>query len=350
MTGVIAAGTLAGAFVVIALPWWMHHLSAVGSPLFNLSSYTLIGFWGARPDNTVMQDFALTPERWPAVMRAELPGMTAKWLAFFPHAVKNALFTPSGATGWLAPIGLVAALAGFARPRSGHAAPRTAREADPAPAQRFAAAAALLALIPMASMTLTAHQRLYLLPFAPLFAIGAAVGASVLIRAMPAWAQRPRTWVGALALLMLPSALPALTGAADEARTLERRLTSEREAIEHAFAITGADSSFASADSTSMRGSIANPRARSPRLVFSDTPDYVAWVTGLPTVWVMREGFERLYPAAGGAGEAARFGLPPREDVAGWFHDDFRDPRSVGVVVRGQAADSSASGDASSQP
>ena len=119
MTGLAAAGTLAGAFAVIALPWWIHHARVVGSPLFNLSSYTLIGFWGARPDVTVMQDFALTPDRWPAVMRAEWPGMTAKWIAFFPHALKNALFTPSGATGWLVPIGLVAALVGFARPRSG---------------------------------------------------------------------------------------------------------------------------------------------------------------------------------------------------------------------------------------
>ena len=339
MTGFIAAGTLALAFAVVALPWWIHHLSVVGSPLFNLSSYTLIGFWGARPDVTVMQDFSLTPERWPAVMRAELPGMSDKWFAFFPHAVKNALFTPSGATGWLVPIGLLAALAGFGRPRSGHAAPRTAREADPAPARRFAFAAILLAMIPMASMTLTAHQRLYLLPFAPLFAIGAAVGASVVVRAMPAWAQRPRTWCGVLALLMLPSALPALTSAADEARVLERRLASEREAIEHAFAITGvADSSFAAGDSTSMRGSIANP-GTTPRLLFSDTPDYVAWVTGLPTAWVMRAEFERLYPPGGGAGDAARFNLPPRDEVAGWFHEDFRDPRSVGVVVRATAID-----------
>jgi len=340
MTGLVAAATLAGAFAVIALPWWIHHARVVGSPLFSLSSYTLIGFWGARPDVTVMQDFALTPDRWPAVMRAEWPGMTAKWIAFFPHAVKNALFTPSGATGWLVPIGLIAALVGFARPRSGPAAPRTAREADPAPARRFAAGAALLALIPVASMTLTAHQRLYLMPFAPLFAIGAALGASVLVRAMPAWAQRPRAWNGMLVLLVLPSALPALTSAADEARVLERRLATEREAIERAFVATAADSSFAPLAGTIKRGSIAHPHAPLPRLVFSDTPDFVAWVTGVPAVWVMRDGFERLYPAAGGPGEAQRFGLPPRAQVAGWFHGDFRDPSSTGEVVRPSGTDS----------
>src|SRR5439155_259778 len=58
-------------FVVVALPWWVHHARAVGSPFFNLTSYTLIGFWKGRPDVSVMQDFSLTPARWPAVLRAE---------------------------------------------------------------------------------------------------------------------------------------------------------------------------------------------------------------------------------------------------------------------------------------
>jgi hypothetical protein len=74
--------------------------------------------------------------------------------------------------------------------------------------------------------------------------------------------------------------------------------------------------------------------ARAPRLVFSDTPDFVAWETGRPTLWVDRAAFDRLYPPGGGAGEAARFGLPSRHEIAGWFHDDFRDPTSIGTVVR----------------
>src|SRR5947208_1487409 len=59
-------------FVVVALPWWIHHARTVGSPLFSLTSYTLIGYWGKRPDVSVLQDFSLTPDRWPAVLRAEL--------------------------------------------------------------------------------------------------------------------------------------------------------------------------------------------------------------------------------------------------------------------------------------
>jgi hypothetical protein len=35
-----------------------------------------------------------------------------------------------------------------------------------------------------------------------------------------------------------------------------------------------------------------------PRLMFSDTPDFVAWTTGRPTVWVTREEYERLPAAA----------------------------------------------------
>src|SRR5207237_7767952 len=98
-------------FALFAVPWWLHHLHAVGSPFFNLTSYMVIGNWHQRPDISVMQDFALTPKQWPATLAAELPHMAGKWIVFFPHAVKNALFSPSGATGWLAPIGAVAACA-----------------------------------------------------------------------------------------------------------------------------------------------------------------------------------------------------------------------------------------------
>lgn len=295
---------LAGAFALVMLPWWIHHALVVGSPFFNLTSFTLVGFWGARPDVSVMQDFTLTPARWPAVLRAELPHMAGKWFAFAPHAVKNALFEPTGATGWLVPAGLAGAW---------NARRMGAAGADPYATRRLAAAACCLALIPVASMTLTSHQRLYLVPFATLYALGAAVGARVVVRALPPWADRPRAWIGMLVLLVLPSALPALKGAADEAQVLATRIAAERVELARALPST--------------------PGAPGPpRLVFSDTPDFVAWRTGLPAVWSTRAQFERLYPARG-PGDAPALGLPPRARVAGWFHDDFRDPTSVGSLV-----------------
>jgi hypothetical protein len=116
--------------------------------------------------------------------------------------------------------------------------------------------------------------------------------------------------MGMLVLLSLPASLPALRDACDQARVLARRITVERQQLAAAF-----------------------PHGHAPtRIVFSDTPDYVAWITGLPTLWVTRAQFERLYPPGGGAGDAPRFDLPPRNVVAGWFHDDFRDPENVGTL------------------
>src|SRR5438477_10637199 len=111
--------------------------------------------------------------------------MAGKWIVFFPHAVKNALFAPSGATGWLAPVGAVAAFASVA--------------GDPAArpyGRRFVLCAIALALIPVASQTLTSHQRLYLIPFVPIYTLFVALGARAVVRALPAWAQRPRAWIG----------------------------------------------------------------------------------------------------------------------------------------------------------
>ena len=45
-------------------------------------------------------------------------------------------------------------------------------------------------LIPVAAMTLTFHQPLYLVPFAPLLAIGAAAGVAIVATTMPEWARR----------------------------------------------------------------------------------------------------------------------------------------------------------------
>jgi hypothetical protein len=283
---------LLGAFAVVASPWWIHHARITGSPFFNLTSYTLMGFWGARPDVSVMQDFLLPPRRFAYAFHAALPQLPAKWLAFFPHAAKNVLFTPSGGTGWLAPIGLVSALFVSGPGRDER--------------RRLAACALALVLVPVASMTLTSHQRLYLLPVAPLLALGAAVGAERLARLLPAWAHRPRAWIGLLVLLLAPSSLPALRGAAADARVLERRMIEERAGLERAF---------------------PDAAAGVPRMIFSDTPDFTAWTTGRPTAWISRAEFERLY---GPDGEAAEIGLPPARAVAGWFHEDFRDPTSPG--------------------
>jgi len=299
-----AAVRLLGAFAVVALPWWVHHARAAGSPFFNLTSYTLIGFWNGRPDVSVMQDFELPPARFAAALHAALPALPAKWLAFFPHAAKNVLFTPSGGTGWLAPIGLASAL--FAG-GPGSAARR-----------RLASCALALVLVPVASMTLTSYQRLYLEPVAPLLALGAAAGMARLALAMPRWAHRPRAWIGLLALLIAPSCLPALRGAAAQSAVLAQRLADERAALRTAF-----------------------PASRAPRMIFSDTPDFTAWTTGRPTAWVSRGEFERLYEAGG---PAAALGLPPPDRVAGWFHEDFRDPTSPGRAVwLGAAGDSAGS-------
>src|SRR5439155_20770838 len=127
----------------------------------------------------------------------------------------------------------------------------------------------LLALIPVASMTLTSHQRLYLVPFFALFVVGAALGASVVVRAMPAWAQRPRAWIGLLALLVLPSSLPALKDGADQARVLARRIAAEREALARELPVAPAGARGARAGKLARawnRGA-----ASSPRLLFSDT-------------------------------------------------------------------------------
>jgi len=305
--------SLFGAFALCALPWWIHHARVVGSPFFNLTSYTLIGFWGHRPDNQVLQDFALTPARWPQVLGAELPHMAGKWIVFFPHAVKNALTAPSGGTGWLAPVGAAVA---FARASTFPDTPSYGR--------RFVLCATALALIPVASQTLTSHQRLYLEPFLPIYAWFAAIGAHALMRRLPGWAHRPRAMLGALALLILPSALPALRGAAEESHTLAERVALERQAL--VAALPGMPGETVRAAHLPERGNL-------PRVVFSDTPDFVAWTTGLPTLWVTRTQFQTLYPGDA-SGEAATFGLPPREQAAGFFHDDFRDPSTVGTFVR----------------
>jgi hypothetical protein len=277
------------AFVACAAPWWWHQANAV-SPWFNLSSYTLIGYWGDRPGVSVLADFTLTPERWPATLRAELPELPRKWMEFFPHAVKHVLFTPSGGTGWLMIPGLIAML------RS----PET---------RRLAVIAMALSLIPVASMTLAIYQPLYIVPFLPLYAAAAAVGLRTLVKRMPPWARRPRAELGLTALLVLPSTLPSWREASLEARATESRLALERTALRR----------------------LAAPDTIAPPL-FSDTGDFVAWTTGIPTVWAPREQFTQLY-APSRDSLRRHLGLPPRERARGWYHDDPRVRTSIGELV-----------------
>jgi hypothetical protein len=257
------------AAVACAAPWWLHAARATGQPFFNLSAYLLVGYWDGRPGLSVLRDFGLTPDRWPETLRRAAPALPEKWLECLPHAVKRALLAPSGGTGWLALAGAISI---------------------PSGTRRLLGLALPLAALPVAIMTATVYDARYLAPFLPLWTIAAAVGARALARRLPAWAHRPRFWIGALALLAMPSTAPALREAAREARGLERRLAGERAALAPLVANSGA---------------IAAP-------VFSDTPDFVAWTTGRTVIWVTRGEFERLT-----RGDEARVpGLPLPEDRA----------------------------------
>jgi hypothetical protein len=267
-----ARAPFAAAFLLCAVPWMAHTALATGSPFFNLSSYLLIGYWRERPGIGVMRDFALPPPAWPAALAASLDSLPAKWLEFFPHAAKRWLSSPSGATGWLVPVGWALATA------KAHARP-------------LAAAAAVLGAVPLAIMTLTLYDARYLVPFVPLAALGAAIGACELTEWAPAWMRRPRAWIGALVLLLLPGTGPALHEAWRESGELRARLADERAAL------------------------AALPVANTSGLAFSDTPDFVAWTLRRPTVWVAAEEYAAL-PARDADDRPGR----TRADLV-WFHD-----------------------------
>jgi hypothetical protein len=274
------------AALCVVAPWAWHTVRATGSPFFNLSSYLAIGYWGARPELSPLRDFGLPPSRWPAALATALPTLPAKWATFFVRAAGHALTTPSIATGILAAVG-----GGWLIAR---------RET-----RRFAWVALMLALIPIAVMTIMLHDPRYLVPFLPLWAIGTAFGARVVLQRLPAWAHAPRFEIGLLALLMLPSILPALVGGAREAPSLRGRLARERIAL---HALAGADHD---------------------RLMFSDTPDFVSWTTGRPVVWVTRDEYARL-PAAPPGGDAG-LSRPSRSEGETWFH---RSPAPVRAPAR----------------
>lgn len=278
------------AFVAIAAPWLWHAARATGQPFFNLSSYLLIGYWDGRPGIGVMRDFALPPRAWPATIAHALPGLVPKWIAFAPHAIKRALLAPSGATGWLAPLGVAFALQN-----------QRLRSRMPA--------LLLIAALPLAIMTLTLYDSRYLVPFLGLWSLATALGAADVTEWLPAWAQRPRFWIGALALLTLPSAGPALNDGWREARATERLLAAERAGLA-ALPLGGAPASAP-----------VERRALTP--LYSDTPDFVAWTLRAPTVWVTRAEYLALpeWNPAGGAPWS--FPDRPRRapDDLVWFHD-----------------------------
>jgi hypothetical protein len=265
------AAWLALGVLLPAAPWWLHNARATGQPFFNLSSYLLIGYTPAHPGLSVLRDFTLPPARFPIALRDAIGTLPAKWAEALPHALKRMFLAPTGGSGWLALIGVTQAF-------------RSSRG--------FAWLVILLAMIPIAIMTLTVYDTRYLVPFLPLWALGAALGAEAMSRLLPSWGQRPRAWIGALLLIVLPSVAPALREAGREARGFERTLGVERR---------------------SLRGFEHWPN----RLILSDTPDFVAFTTGRPVVWMTETELE-----------AARAnGSLPRALRASdrWFHDAPRE-------------------------
>jgi len=271
------AAVFLAAFAAGAAPWWWHCAAAGGSPLFNLSAYSAIGYWGGRPGHSVLQDFSLPPSLWTAMLAAALPTLWTKWLAFLPRALKHALFAPGGGVGALMVPGLAAA---FGAPGSRPAV----------------AAAAAIALMPVATMTVFFHQMLYVMPVLGLYAVAAALGARWLAGLLPARARGPRVWIGGLVLLALPATVAALRTGAEEGERARRLIADERAAL----AATAAPD-------------------RTRRVLFTDRAGFASWTTGRPSIWISAQGFLSLY--RDGGAEASRRGLPAAPDALdGWFH------------------------------
>ena len=109
----------------------------------------------------------------------------------------------------------------------------------------------------------------------------------------------------------IATALHALVESSGEARMLERWLAVERAALARESVPAGARSAP----------------------MFSDTPDFVAWTTHRPTLWLTREEYQRLY-AHSPRGGRSDLPPPPRPDEL-WFHEDPHGPeRSPGGPPR----------------
>ena len=276
---------LALGLIACVSPWWIHQYRATGVPFFNLSSYLLIGYSERYPQLAVLRDFHLPPSAWPAALRDMLPTLPRKWIHWAPRAAKHALLAPSAATGVLALFGL-------------------ARWVSTSNQARLAKRAALLAAIPIVIMITAEHSPRYVTPFLSLWVIAAACGAREIMALIPALARRRGASIALLAILVLPSTIMELTRSTREARVLEARLESEREALRP------------------LRLSTINARlpgdVKELPPMFSDTPDFVAWSTGRSVVWVTADEYLKLpFPSEPGAGV-----IPYRGSAEyTWFHD-----------------------------
>ena len=280
----LAAGAPGGWWLLLGTllplaPWWLHDTLATGLPLFNLSSYLMVGYWAGHPELTVLRDFSLPPARFGAMFSAWLPQGVAKWAAFAPHALKRALLAPTGALGWLAVLGAAFGIGARAT-------------------RRVALLAGAIAILPIVVMSLTLYDDRYLVPFLPLYALGAARGLHALVAKLPEWARRPRFTLGLLVLVLVPVTGPAAREEAVHAREARGVLAEERSRIAAWSAALAA----------------APPGTDSTSVLFSDTPDLLAWTTGRPTVWLVPQEL-RLLPAVATTARPAR---PDPGHV--WFH------------------------------
>lgn len=274
-----------GGFIAVALPWWWHNTAAVMSPLFNLSSYLLIGYWRSYPDLTVLRDFDLPPSAWLATLWSMGTTLPEKWLDFFPHAAKRMFFAPSIGTSALAFLGLLGAVRYL-------------------PSRPLGVLGITLAAVPLAVMTLTVYDARYIGPFLPLWAIGGAFGAFLLSRALPQRLHDARIWLAFLGLLILPSTVGTITKEAQRTQALRHELVTERAAL---------------VELSERHDNPIDP-------IFSDTPDFAAWITGRPIVWLTRDEYSRLpvCPDHGAGRDASRpcrraqVGERPGSTV--WFH------------------------------
>lgn len=314
LAGGMGTVRLALGIAVVSGAWWWHNWAATGSPFFNLSSYLLLGDSARWPWLAVLRDFSLTPARWPRVLSELSPELARKAQASLPHVLKRTLMAPSGLTGWLAAVGLAV---GVAR----------------ASTRWVALAAFVCALVPVAVMSTTFCELRYLVPFLPLWSLAAAVAAEWLWGRLPR-VGRSRGWLPVLVLLMLPATVPALRQEAGLARALAARLAAERAAL--APRVTPAVA-LPRITALGLEWPVETARV-APRLMFSDTPDFVDWTTGRPTIWVTRNEYARLpdplaAPGSRGSKPAKRAGagspaarradsLPARgTDGDTWFHD-----------------------------
>jgi hypothetical protein len=317
LAGGVGTATLLIGVAVVCGPWWWHNASAAGSPFFNLSAYLLLGRSARWPELSVLRDFSLTPAVWPRVLLDLSAEVARKAQDNLPRALKLSLLAPTGLTGWLAAAGLVVVAARAAT--------------------RWAAVAAFVcALVPVALMSCLSSEPRYLVVFLPLWALAAAVAAEWLWKRLPRLG-RTRGWLAVLALLVLPATVPALRQEARTARADAAWLRRERAALAPLVTPAAAPSRITALGLVPAAGA----RSAAPLLVFSDSPDFVAWTTGRPSLWVTRAEYLRLplpvTPATRGSKRGTKRDAAPavataREDPPvrsgspdeTWFHDPPR--------------------------